>query len=77
MCVTASQALGSGARGPEIKASLDLNFLNVDNTWPVGNLGGISLVKRQGRETTREIKTPRQSRLIRDHIDDILSGSRA
>ena len=37
---------------------------DLDDTWPVGNLGGISLVKRQGRETTREIKTPRQSRLI-------------
>ena len=42
----------------------------------MGNLGGISLVKRQGRETTREIKTPRQSRLIRNHVDDILSSMR-
>ena len=50
-------------RGSEIKATLDQNLRSIGNTWPVGNLGGISLVKRQGRETTREIKTPKQSRL--------------
>ena len=29
----------------------------------MGSLGGMSVVKRQGRETTRETRTPRQSRL--------------